>query len=88
MFYVYILKSRVDGDLYIGYTSDLRRRFAEHNSGKNRSTKSRTPFDLIYYEAYRSKEDAVRREKALKLRGQALSGLKQRIESSLLDLRV
>ncbi len=88
MFYVYILKSKVDGDLYIWYTSDLKRRFAEHNSGENRSTKGRKPFELIYYESYRSKEDAMRREKALKLRGQALNGLKQRIVNSLLDLRV
>jgi len=88
MFYVYILRSKIDGDLYIGYTGDLKRRFAEHNSGKNRSTKGRIPFELIYYEAYRSKVDAMRREKALKLRGQALSQLKRRIESSLLDLMV
>ena len=88
MFYVYILKSKIDGDLYIGYTGDLRKRFAEHNSGKNRSTKGRKPFELTYYEAYRSKADAMHRERALKLRGQALGQLKRRIGNSLLDFKV
>ena len=83
MFYVYILKSRKDGKLYIGYTNDLKRRVEEHNSGKNLSTKFRRPFELIYYEAYKSKEDAEHREDMLKLFGRALGGLRRRIKSSL-----
>ncbi|MFZ2521883.1 MAG: GIY-YIG nuclease family protein [Minisyncoccia bacterium] len=51
MFYVYILKSEKDNNLYTGYTNDLKRRLIEHNSGKSKSTKSRKPFELIYYEA-------------------------------------
>jgi len=83
MFYVYILKSKKDGKLYVGYTNDLKRRTEEHNSGKNISTKSRRPFELVYYEAYKSKDDAKRREDMLKLFGRALGGLKRRIKSSL-----
>ncbi|MFH1170460.1 MAG: GIY-YIG nuclease family protein [Candidatus Vogelbacteria bacterium] len=83
MFYVYILRSEKDNNLYTGYTNDLKRRLEEHNSGTNRSTKSRTPFTLIYYEAYKSREDATHREKMLKERGRALGGLKRRISKSL-----
>ena len=83
MFYVYILRSKKDGRLYIGFTNDLKRRVGEHNSGENRSTKSGVPFELIYYEAYKSREDAEKREKMLKLFGRALGGLKRRIHTSL-----
>lgn len=79
MFYVYILKSKKDGKLYIGSTNDLRRRFKEHNDGKVHSTKSRAPFELRYYEAYFSEEDARRREHSLKKDGNALAQLKRRI---------
>lgn len=82
MFYVYILKSRKDGNLYTGSTNDLKRRLQEHNSGKVFSTKSRIPFDLVYYEAYRDESDARRREQGLKLRGQALTQLRKRIVKS------
>lgn len=83
MFYVYILKSLKDGKLYIGFTRDLRKRLKEHNSGVSRSTKSRTPFELVYYEAYKSRSDAEKREKMLKLFGRAIGGLRRRISSSL-----
>jgi putative endonuclease len=56
MFFVYILKSKKDDNLYVGYTNDLRRRIEEHNLGFNQSTRLRKPFKLIYYEAYFSKE--------------------------------
>ncbi len=39
MFYVYILQSNKNKELYIGYTSDLRKRIKEHNQGLNFSTK-------------------------------------------------
>lgn len=39
MYYIYVLKSFVDGKLYIGYTDNLKRRFKEHNDGENISTK-------------------------------------------------
>lgn len=83
MFYVYILQSKKDDQLYIGYTEDLKRRLKEHNEGKNQSTAHRRPFVLVYYEAYRSMDDAMKREKMLKLQGRTLGGLKRRLESSL-----
>ena len=66
MFYVYVLHSQKDGQLYTGYTSDLKRRLTEHNSGKTTSIKHRRPFDLIYYEAYLYEQDAKGHELFLK----------------------
>ena len=83
MFFVYILKSKKDGNLYIGYTNDLRKRLKEHNLGLVRPTKSRRPLYLVYYEAYASKQDATKREHNLKLRAKVLRQLKNRIEFSL-----
>jgi len=83
MFYVYILKSHKDENLYIGYTNNLKRRLAEHNSGLNRSTKPRRPLDLVYYEAYRSPADAEQREFRLKHSAGATTALKRRIKESL-----
>jgi len=83
MFFVYILKSKKDNKLYIGYTPDLRKRVKEHNLGFVNSTKSRKPLHLVYYEAYTSKQDAVKREHNLKLRAKALRQLKTRITNCL-----
>jgi putative endonuclease len=66
MFYIYILQSKLDNKLYTGFTSNLRKRLSEHNSGGVVSTRNRRPLELIYYEAYKKKEDALRREKFLK----------------------
>ena len=79
MFYVYILKSKKDEEWYVGFTADLRRRFSQYASGLVVSTKARRPFELIYYEAYTSKDKARKREHNIKLRGQAFVQLKRRI---------
>lgn len=83
MFYVYIIKSKKDGLLYIGSTNNLKERFRLHQEGKVFSTKSRRPFGLVYYEAYKSEMDARQREHNLKLRANALNQLKRRILCSL-----
>ena len=79
MFYTYILQSKKDGDLYIGSTTDLRRRFEEHNTGKVASTKHRKPFALLYYEAYLTEELARKRESSLKKRGSARNSVLKRL---------
>ncbi len=66
MFYVYVLRSRNDGMLYTGFSADLKKRIAAHNAGKVESTRTRGPFELLYYEASRQQSDALRREKYLK----------------------
>lgn len=83
MFYVYVLKSRKDNKLYIGYTNDLKRRIQEHNKGRNFSTAHRGQFSLVYYEAFGSQEDATTREKQLKQFKSAYGHLKKRIVNSL-----
>jgi len=59
---VYIIKSLKDNNLYIGSTSDLKRRVKEHNSGLVESTKSRKPFKLVYFEGFANEEEARHRE--------------------------
>ena len=83
MFYVYCIKSIKNGRCYIGYTENLKRRFEEHNSGKSPFTRNNRPYELIYYEAYKSKKDAQKREKSLKLRANAYKQLRNRISNSL-----
>jgi putative endonuclease len=83
VFCVYILKSKKDNNLYIGSTNNLERRINEHSAGLVFSTKARVPFDLVYYEAYKSESDARNREKNLKIRSRAFAQLKKRIKESL-----
>ncbi len=65
-YYVYILQSIRTKKLYIGYTSDLRNRLKQHNSGKSAATKPYIPYNLIYYEAMLNRSDAKNREIYLK----------------------
>jgi putative endonuclease len=66
MYYVYVLRSKRDGNFYVGYTADLLKRMEHHNKGAVESTKNRRPFELIYYEACIKQQDALHREKYLK----------------------
>ena len=66
MYYIYILLSLKDWRLYVGRTSDLRRRIEEHQAGKTWSTKRMLPVKLIFYECFLAKEDSIRRENYLK----------------------
>ena len=63
--YTYVLRC-ADGHLYTGSTSDLRRRFTEHRTGKVPATAPRIPVELIYYEACLSLASAQDRERQLK----------------------
>lgn len=65
-YYVYVLQSLSRDWIYVGSTSDLKTRFNSHNNGENLSTKAYKPFKLIFYEAYLSKKDALRREEYFK----------------------
>lgn len=62
MFYVYILHSRKDSNLYVGYTNNLRKRYIEHNKGRVKATKNRVPLVLVYCEPYKDRKSAERRE--------------------------
>lgn len=66
MYYVYILKSLKDKDLYIGRSDDLKRRINEHIKGKVDATKNRLPVELVFYESFKSRPDSIRRENYFK----------------------
>lgn len=67
MYHVYVLESRDNKSLYIGFTTDIDKRVGEHNSGRGgRTTKLKKDWQLIYYETYLDKRDALGREKFLK----------------------
>jgi putative endonuclease len=84
MFYTYVLKSKKNNKLYTGSTRNLKRRLAEHQSGKSTYTKDRGPFVLLYYEAGLNKEDARLREVYLKS-GMGKRYLKNRLKYFFLD---
>ena len=79
MHYVYVLKSGKDCKYYIGSSGDLKRRKEEHDRGLVASTRHRRPFDLLYYEAYPTKELAEERERNLKQFGSAYGALLKRL---------
>ena len=64
--YVYILQSLKDLRYYIGETHNVEQRLTFHNSGKQRSTRNRTPFKIVLTEEYQTREQALKREKQIK----------------------
>ena len=84
MYYVYILQSLDDErNIYIGHTSDLRRRVEQHNSSNNKGYTRGRNWRLVYYEAYSSEKDSRRRERRLKGDGRAKNQLMNRVRESL-----
>lgn len=75
MYYTYLIRNKKTRETYVGYTDDLKRRFSEH--------RDKNP-ELIYYEAYKAKEDARTRERMFKQRGQSIRWLKSRLKYSLI----
>ncbi len=65
-YYVYVLLSEKDGNKYVGYTNNLKRRLVIHNAGRVRSTRNRLPMKLVHFEGCLDRADATRREKYLK----------------------
>ena len=66
MFYVYILKSEKDNSFYIGQTNDLDKRLNSHNQGLSRYTSRKLPWVLVYSEEYKTRKEALGRERFLK----------------------
>ena len=66
MYFVYFLKSLKNLDLYIGSTENIEQRLERHNGGRVKSTKPYRPWQLLDFEVYNSRGEAVRREKFLK----------------------
>ena len=66
MNYTYILRCK-DNSLYTGWTNNLEKRLEAHNAGKGaKYTKARLPVELVYYEQFETKEEAMKREYAIK----------------------
>lgn len=66
MNYTYILRCK-DDSLYTGWTNNLEKRIEAHNAGKGaKYTKARLPVELVYYEQFETKEEAMKREFAIK----------------------
>jgi putative endonuclease len=67
-YYVYILASKRNGTLYVGVTNDIIRRVQEHKEGLvDGFTKKHKVHTLVYYETYNDIEEAIYREKQLKV---------------------
>ncbi len=62
----YILRCS-DNTLYTGWTNDIEKRLAAHNQGCGaKYTRSRTPVELVYLERFETKQEAMKREAAIK----------------------
>ncbi|MCA6389510.1 MAG: GIY-YIG nuclease family protein [Cytophagales bacterium] len=66
MYFVYAIRSLIDGRIYVGMTKDVAKRLSEHNAGKTKSTKGYTPWQSIYTESLPLRTQARVREKYLK----------------------
>ena len=81
MNYVYILKCS-DDSLYTGWTNNLEKRFKAHSTGKGaKYTKARLPVELVYYEEFEDKIDAMKREYEIKQ-------LKRKEKLELIDRKI
>ncbi len=67
MYKVYVIYSNMAGKYYTGQTEDLERRLKEHNEGTlGKFTKNKGPWELVYFEEFKTREEALKREKYLK----------------------
>ena len=83
MYSVYFLRSQKNGKTYVGVTAkNARERLREHNSGSNNFTSQNGPFDLLYFEEYLCKEDALHRERFYK------SGVGRRIRDAIIEAQL
>lgn len=80
-YYTYVLLDK-NGNFYIGYTKDLKKRFNEHQTGRVFATKEKLPVILIYYESGQNMYDSLARERYLKS-GPGRKFLKNRLKRFL-----
>ena len=65
-YYAYVLQSEIDGRHYKGHTERLAQRVFEHNAGKCKSTKGYRPWNLVYYEEFVTRKEAIEKERYFK----------------------
>ena len=66
MFFCYILQSLKDKSFYIGQCEDLDKRMSKHFDGMSKYTATKLPLRLVYFEIYKTRTLALKREKAVK----------------------
>ena len=66
MYFIYVLYSKVANRFYTGYTKNIDKRLKHHNLGLNRWSRRGIPWELVYSEDYKTKKEALRRERFLK----------------------
>jgi len=69
MFTTYILFSKTTGKYYTGHCQDIEVRFIQHNSGRNKSTKSGIPWEIIFTKNFENRREAMATEAKIKKRG-------------------
>ena len=86
IYFTYVLISEKDKKLYIGYSTDLKKRIKRHSDGKVVATKNRRPLKLIHYEVFINMHDAKSREIFLKS-GEVRKQLKNSLHHTLTELK-
>ncbi|MGB5393640.1 MAG: GIY-YIG nuclease family protein [Lutimonas sp.] len=66
MFYVYLLQSKLDKSYYIGQTNNLEKRLFDHNEGLSKYTSRKRPWEIVYFEKFKTRTEAIKRERFLK----------------------
>ena len=89
MHYIYLIQNDVSGEIYIGYTTDLEDRIKTHNArGKKFTTRNNGEWKYVYVELYRSKKDALERERKLKRHAKGKHELFKRLKYSLFEPKI
>jgi putative endonuclease len=76
LYFVYVLRNP-QGRLYVGFTTDLERRVCQHQAGEGGWTHSHGPRELVHFETFTTRPEALRRERNLK-RGRTNQELRER----------
>jgi len=79
-YFVYVLRNP-EGRLYIGFTIDLNKRLHQHQEDKGGWTCGRGPWELVHYETFTDRSEAMRRERKLK-RGRTNQELRIRLSGN------
>jgi putative endonuclease len=66
MFFAYVIKSINHNFYYKGHCENLEKRLTEHNSGMTKSIRPYIPFQIIYFQEFKTREEAINKEKYFK----------------------
>lgn len=66
MFFTYIIQSEKDSSFYVGYSENPEKRLEKHNNAKTGYTSRKQPWKLVYTEEFKTKTEAIIREKFIK----------------------